>query len=264
VQLAYYDESGDDGYPQYSSPFFVLTALYLHYMNWRQSFDAIHRFRRQLKRDYGLPVNTEMHARRFLLNKRPYRALGLSDSTRLDIFGLFCDLTANLDARIVNVVIVKPRVSHVGYRVLDTALTYSIQRIENDLQPRLHPENRFLIITDTGRVGKMRATSRRIQRINFIPSQFGPTSYRSEIKSLIEDPLPKDSKESYFIQLADLVSWVVYLHSIDQTGISQYSNRLAPLISASLVVDWLERLRPSLNTAASRDDPYGIVYHPKK
>lgn len=28
MYIAYYDESGDDGFPAYSSPLFVLTALY--------------------------------------------------------------------------------------------------------------------------------------------------------------------------------------------------------------------------------------------
>jgi hypothetical protein len=263
MQIAYYDESGDDGYPVYSSEFFVLSAIYLHYLNWQPIFETIRDFRRDLKSAFNFPVRMEMHARHFLLNKRPYKDLGISDTDRLEIVGLFCDLIASVDLKIINVVIVKPRICNPQYPVLDTALKYSIQRIENDLNPAINPHEKFMIITDTGRVGKMRKTSRRIQRINFVPSKFSPTSYRREIKSLIEDPLSKDSKESYFIQLADVVTLVVYLHSITETGVGKYPKRLARIVTPIMVSEWMDRLKPSLNLLASSRDPYGIVYHPR-
>lgn len=263
MQIAYYDESGDDGYPQYSSPFFVLTALYLHHLNWRTSFDAIHDFRQNLKSTFGLPIRMELHTKHFILNKGSYVELNISDANRLKIIDLFCDLIASLNVKIINVVIVKERIRKPDYKVLDTALKYSVQRIENDLNPTLNPGERFMIITDIGRVGKMRNTCRRIQRINFIPSKFSPTLYRQEIKSLIEDPLPKDSKESYFIQLADLVSFIIYLHSIAETKIISYPNRLNRLISPDRVEEWMDRLKPAFNLNASNTNPFGVVYHPK-
>lgn len=263
MRIAYYDESGDDGYPQYSSKFFVLSSLYLHYMKWQTTFEEIKEFRRDLKRSFGIPITMEMHAKHFLLNKKPFRALGISDQDRITGIDLFCDLIANLDIKIINIVIVKPRIENVNYEVLDTALKYSIQRIENDLDPTRNPNEKFLIITDPGRVGKMRKTSRKIQRINFIPSKFSPRSYRQEIQSLIEDPLPKDSKESYFIQLVDLVTYIVYLHSITETGIGHFSSRLPTAVATSKVTEWMERLKTALNLRASSRNPYGIVYHPR-
>jgi len=211
MHLAYYDESGDDGYPEQSSPLFALSALYLHHLNWRAAFDRLQDFRRNLKSDFGLTVKLELHTRHFLLNKNPYRSLALADEARIEIINRACDLIAGLDLRIVNIVIVKPRILKPDYDVLDMALTFSIQRIENDLNPDVNPEAKLLIITDEGRIGKMRTTTRRIQRFNPIPSKYGPLPYRKEIRVLIEDPLPKPSKESYFIQLADLVAFVVYL-----------------------------------------------------
>ncbi|WP_204279881.1 hypothetical protein, partial [Serratia marcescens] len=71
------------------------------------------------------------------------------------------------------------------YDVLKNALTYNVQRIENDLN--INPDNRFMIITDEGRVSKMRSTTRQIQKINFIPSMFNYDTYRKEIEKLIED-----------------------------------------------------------------------------
>ena len=263
MYIAYYDETGDDGYPAYSSPLFVLSALYLHYLNWQPIFEAIHDFRRTLRQDFGLPVRLEMHTKPFLLNKNPYRTLGLPEDKRIEIVHLFCDLIAALEIHIVNVVIVKPRIQSPKYHVLDTALTYSIQRIENALNPASYPERKFLIITDSGRVGKMRKTARRIRRINFIPSKFAPRTYRREIQTLIEDPLPKDSRESYFIQLADTISFIVYLHALHATGAGRLSNRLAAIISPVQMGKWMDMLSRSFNLRASSHDAYGIVYHPK-
>jgi len=205
--VAYYDESGDDGFPNYSSPIFVLSALYLYYLNWKEIYEEIYLFRKQLTKDFGLPVKTEFHTKYFLLNKSPYREMNISDSDRILIMDLFCELISDLDLSIVNVVINKKIISSQNYEVLDKSLTYSIQRIENDLN-KIDPAKKFILITDSGRVGKMRKTTRKIQKFNYIPSKFESVSYRKEIKSLIEDPLPKDSKESYFIQISDLIAYI--------------------------------------------------------
>jgi len=262
MQITYYDESGDDGYPAYSSPHFTMSCLYLHYLNWKTTFDDILEFRRNLKASYGFPVKLELHTKHFVLNKKPYKELKLSDAQRINIIDLFCDLIANLDVRIINISIVKDRISNPSYEVLDTALKYSVQRIENDLDPTQNPQERFMIITDPGRVGKMRKTTRRIQRINYIPSKYSPNAYRREIRALIEDPLPKDSKESYFIQLADLVAFIVYHYAILQTGFGKFTNRMPALVNAGKIHDWMDRIKPSINLLATSKDPYGVVFHP--
>jgi len=262
MYISYYDESGDDGYPNYSSILFVLSSIYLHHLNWKDIYNNIHSFRNQLKADFGLPTKIEMHTKKFLLNKNPYRQFDLSDESRILIIDLFCDLISQLDLRIVNVVINKSRISVSKYNVLDRALTYSVQRIENDLK-KLDPTKKFMIITDEGRVGKMRSTTRKIQRINFIPSRYGSESYRNEIKSLIEDPLPKSSKQSYFIQLADLIAYIVYLYMSQKFEIGTRPKRLSKYINHDKIINWMDRLKNSLNTEASGDDEYGIVCYPK-
>ena len=264
MYLAYYDESGDDGHPRTSSPLFVLSAAYLHYLHWKRNYEIIREFRRQLRVAFGIPVKWEFHAKYFILNKRPFRSLDLSNADRVQIISLFCKVIAEMDISIVNVAIVKPRIKRTDYKVLETALKYSIQRIENDLDPIRNPTRKFLIITDSGRVGKMRRTTRKIQVVNFIPSRYGPGTYHQEIRSLIEDPLPKDSKESYFIQISDLVAYLVYLHCLGETGVAAFRTRLRDVANEECVKTWLDMLLPSLNTAAAGDNPYGIVLHPKE
>jgi hypothetical protein len=263
MRIVYFDESGDDGYPHYSSPLFALTAVYMHYLQWQANLGRIREFRSQLRRDYGVPVKTEIHTKYFILNKRPYRGLGLAQSSRLRVIDLLADLVGSLELRVVNVVINKPAIQRDDYQVLDTALRYAVQRIENDLDSRLNPAARFLAVTDEGRVGAMRSTTRRIQRINYIPSRFGAASYRREITTMIEDPLPKDSRESYFIQVADFVAFIVYLYALELTGSGRPHGRMPEEVTSERIGQWMQRMSRSLNTQAAADDRFGVKIHPR-
>ena len=220
-------------------------------------------FRRFLKMEFGFPLKFEIHTRNFILNKKPYGGfLQLENEKRIEILDLYIDFIASLDIQTVNVVINKTAIRQNNYDVLDHALTYSIQRIENHLN-KLDPTSKFMIITDTGRVGKMRKTSRKIQKINFIPSKFNSGLYRQEIRRLIEDPLPKDSDQSYFVQFADLISYVIYHYKRLQLGIGSFPNRFPNDINSEKINYWMNTLKPIFNLQASYSDPYGIVCYPK-
>ena len=258
--IVYYDESGDDGFPETSSPLFVLTALYQHHLNWKENYERVKAFKKQLAHDFPFPFHEELHTREFILNKAPYHLWRIPDGDRARIIDLYCQIAAQLEVKIINLVILKERLQKKDIDVLDIALTYSVQRIENDLAT--DAQNRFEIITDWGRVGKMRKTTRRVQKINFIPSKFGPTPRRQEIQKLIEDPLPKDSSESYFIQLADLVACVVSFYAVVSQNVARLPNRLPKVVDVGRIREWMDSLKPVLNLKAAGDDEYGVKFHP--
>ena len=263
MYLAYFDESGDDGYPKYSSELFVLTSIYMHYQNWKENYEVLHSFRKQLKTDFNLPVKTEFHTKQFITNKNPYRQFALSDAERKEILFLFFECLRSLDLKVINVVINKKNISTgTRYPVLSNALTYNVQRIENDLR-KIDTAHKFMIITDEGRVGKMRKITRRIQRINFIPSKYNPQAYRSEIKQLIEDPLPKPSNESYFIQVADMIAYITYLFSVRKYNGITWPRRVLNVLSYGDERKLLERIEGNLNLEASPQEEFGIVHYPK-
>jgi hypothetical protein len=264
MYIAYFDESGDDGIINSSSEFFILTSVYMHFQSWKSNFERIHSFRKQIKETYGLPIYLEMKGKDLLLNKRPIRSFNLSQERRMEILDQLVSCITTLNLSCINVIINKSKITGFEYDILDNALNYNIQRIENDIS-NMGPEHRFLIISDEGRVGKMRKTTRRIQRINWIPSKFSTSSYRKEIEKLIEDPLPKDSKDSYFIQIADLISWLAFLYSKRMIVNSRWANRLENLLTFSQIQNWLNLLKDNniLNIRASNDNEYGFVIYPK-
>ena len=72
-----------------------------------------------------------------------YRPYGWSDEQRRQ---LLIDLTkhiSSLEIKAINVIIDKEKILTSDYQVLKTALTYNIQRIENDSAGKWH----YLIIT---------------------------------------------------------------------------------------------------------------------
>ncbi len=265
MYLAYYDESGDDGYPNYASPLFVLTSIYIHESDWRKAFDDIREFRRKLRDYCGLPVKIEIHAKYFLLNKKPYRQFDIPDEKRISAVTSLCKLLAFLPVQIVNVAIDKPAIMNKGvreYGVLNRCLNYSLQRVENDLT-RNAAGNHFMMITDEGRVGKMRNVAREIRAYNYIPSMFSTGAYRRDSRLLIEDPVPKNSSESYFIQLCDVVAYIVYQHKLLELGRGSMPNRMPPEVNEDKLKKWLDLMGTSLNRRASRRDAYGIVTYPR-
>jgi hypothetical protein len=262
MYLSYFDETGDDGYPKYSSKLFVLTSIYMHHQNWKDNFSILLNLRKTLKSKFNLPIKVEIHTKQLILNKNPYRELNLSTNDRVLIMKEISLAISSLEIQSVNVCIDKIKINEKNSKryknILDSALNFNIQRIENDLRKK-DPGTKFIMITDEGRVGKMRMTTRKIQTINFIPSRYSPESYRNEIKLLIEDPLPKNSKESFFIQIVDFISYFIYLYSIKK---EDWNNRLNWL-DEKTVYEILKNIEPILNLNASSGNNFGIVRYPK-
>jgi hypothetical protein len=259
MHLAYYDEAGDDGFPAHSSPLFVLAAFYQADLHWHENHRILVDFKHALAADFPIPFKEELHTRELLLNKMPYHAWNLSDEERIEIVTRWCKLVSQLNGRAIVTAVIKPRIKASRFNVLDKALSYSIQRIENDLAE--NTANRFLIITDEGRVGPMRRTSRRMQAINYLPSKFGEP-YRREIKLLIEDPLPKSSTQSYFVQIADLLACLSYWLVLVDSGAGTLHNRMPKGLDRAKLGEWFEILRPVLNEKANPRHPHGIVEIP--
>ncbi|OIP98194.1 hypothetical protein AUK40_01850 [Candidatus Wirthbacteria bacterium CG2_30_54_11] len=83
--IAYFDETGDDGFPEYSSPAFVLTSITVHHQDWKSVYECLHAFRKILKDRYDFPVKIELHTRDFLRAKGAYHAMGYPETERLEI-----------------------------------------------------------------------------------------------------------------------------------------------------------------------------------
>ena len=259
MRIVYCDETGDDGLVSTSSNTFTLTSLYMPVDSWQKNYDAVKQLRQQLKIDYGFHLNQEMHTKHFLTDKNPYRDYKWTPEQKKEMLKRFAIMIASLDIKIINVIIDKENIVTENYNILEKALTYNIQRIENDSDGNW----RYLIITDEGRIAPMRKSARAIRVFNPIHSQFGGF-INKPIQYLVEDVLEKDSKESFFIQICDFVSYFVHLYYKTRYKNEAIPNRAKKIIDYKFIGNVMATFENGnvLNTKASTNK-YGLVIYPK-
>lgn len=260
--IAYFDETGDDGLIKSSSEDFILTSMYTKSSNWQTNHNAMKNCRAILKEKYGFHSTVEMHTKHFLTDKNPYRNYGWTKEEKQQILIAFTKCIAEqMDISFVNVIIDKTKIKRSDYKILENALTYNIQRIENDSNKNWN----YIIITDKGRLAPMRKTARAIRAFNPIQSQYSKDSVNQPIVGLIEDILEKDSSESYFIQICDFVSYFVHLYYKCIVKGNPLPSRVANVIDKKFVEKVMITLKyyEKLNLKASPNDKYGLVVYPK-
>lgn len=258
--LVYYDETGDDGCNTKSSDTFILTSVYMHSTDWKENYYKIKELRRTLKNDFGFHVSQEMHTKYFLTDKDPYRQYNWTEEQKKQILIEFIRTISNLNIQVVNVIIDKTKIRTTNYNVLENALKYNIQRIENTSANKWN----YIIITDEGRISPMRKTARAMRVYNPIQSKFNSSSTNKPIQNMIEDILDKNSKESSFIQVCDFISYFTHLYFNLKTG-RKIPNRVAKLIDESFINSTFATFKSGniLNTKASSANNLGLVIYPK-
>lgn len=258
--IVYFDETGDDGANTLSSKQFVLTSIYLNADCWQENYNKIREFRKNLKKKYGLHIKEEIHTKHLVRDKGMYRSYGWNNDQRKQLLIDITKLISSLDIRVINVIIDKERIKNTDYPVLKNALTYNIQRIENDSAGKWH----YLIITDEGRLAPMRKTAREIRAFNPIQSHFGGYQ-NSPIKGLIEDIMAKESTESYFIQICDFVSFFtdLYYRVVDKK--EKLPKRVERIVDEEFIRRVMVTFKKGnvLNLKASNTHPFGYVIYPK-
>lgn len=278
MYLSYFDEAGDDGLAnlQHSSQLFTLTSIYMEESVWRDNFDGLRNIRKEIQTRHSLKPSIELHTMKFLKGKGVYWDDGIGGCPwgaveRIEILDEYFQGVSELNLKIINVAIDKvnlvSRSDMLNYwdGVLDIALTYNINRIEMDLKgmEEDHGEtNRFIVITDRGRVGPMASITRKRQIYNPTPSNY-KKSYSFLIERIVEDPMPKDSKKSVFVQLADAITTILLLYVRKKFNAGKsWSNQIPGVLDMSKIEDWFDTLKPILNEKARPSAKYGVVYEP--
>ena len=160
--IAYFDETGDDGNNTNSSDIFLLTSMYMPMNSWQRNYEIMTDLKKRLKEKYGFYIKEEMHTKHFLCDKDPYRKYNWNKEQKQKILVEFTLAISKLDAKFIDVMIDKRKIKKSDYKVLENALTYNIQRIENDSNGKWN----YIIITDKGRISPMRKTARSIRAYN--------------------------------------------------------------------------------------------------
>lgn len=205
MRLAYVDESGDAGYN--GSRSYTLGCVMIDATAWPDAFESIVQFRRFVRNRFGILVRAELKANFLLRGSGSLNGLGLGERIRHDIYRQHLRLAPKLGLDVFAVVICKDKILKQTMNPRDLAWEYLIQRLERMSTKANEP---VMILHDEGDSSRIRTLVRKARKINMPGSAFGSGRLSNPARLIIDDPVPRDSKQSYFIQLADLSAFAAY------------------------------------------------------
>lgn len=204
----YVDESGDVGTVRSPSYYFVLSAMVVHESAWWNLLDDVVIFRRKLRDVYGLRMKEEIHASDFVTGRPKLRAT-IPRNYRLDLLKRCLQwLSSRNDISVFSV-----RCNKSGRAdVFDFTWRVLIQRFENTLGynnfPTPQTDDKGIIIADDTHAHKLTTLLREMRRYNQVPSMVPGSGARSlTLRSVIEDPVFRNSANSYLHQMTDIIAY---------------------------------------------------------
>lgn len=245
MYLMFVDESGDVGQVGSNGNYFVLSAIVIHETNWLKFLDELIEFRKYLKIRYGVNPKEEIHASE-MINRRGPLNQRIAKNDRLDILKKCLDWLNHRDY-----ISIFSACCNKGAQAPDTdifKLTWDrfLQRFETTLTYNNFPgnfsNNKGIIISDDTNGGKLTKLIRLKRRFNPIPNAAhqGPGYRNLTVNNIIEDPVLRDSGDSYFHQMVDVVAYFARQQYepnkyIKKKGAANYYGRLHNVLNQHVV-----------------------------
>jgi hypothetical protein len=252
VHLAYIDESGD---PTGDSKTYALGCVLIDGDVWPDAFDKVLGFRRWLRTRFSVPVRAELRANNILRNSGDFEKLALGEDLRHTIYRQTMRLHSKIGAQTFAVVVRKRELTAARPELnsRDVAWDYLLQRLRNvSVYPPTGPTT-ILLIHDEGDAATVRKLARKARRAGTAGSMFGTGSLRIPFARLLDDPVPRQSVHSYFVQLADFAAYAAFRRLYPPPP------RLMPIVDETT---WDELGDARRAEVTNSRDPVGIVHWP--
>ncbi|WP_158375631.1 DUF3800 domain-containing protein [Cellulosimicrobium cellulans] len=205
--LAYVDETGDTGSvteTKGATKCYGLGCVLVPVDHWPAAFNGLTELRQALRHAYRLPVRAEVKANYLIRGGGPIRPLGLSPRERHLIYRAHLRSLHDLSMRAFSIVIDKEQAGISGRECLEMAWQTLLQRLE-----RLSTSEgvAIMVVHDAGENDEIRKYFRKARRFLTAGRAAGGGGFQFAADRFIDDPTPRDSAASYFIQMADLVAY---------------------------------------------------------
>ena len=251
MYLMYVDESGDTGFINSPSNYFILSGMAVHELRWKDCLTRLYEFKKRIASNFNLRIHEEIRAARMM--SRPGDLIKIKKNDRLTILRHFINDIATLpEISIINVVVNKADKS--GLDIFDMAWRTLIQRFENTISFKnfpgpQNPDDRGMIFPDEGEAKKLKNLLRRMRYYNPVPFEASPEYRNLNVQYIIEDPSHRNSQDSFFIQAVDTVAYFLHQKIQPNSYIRKKGAR-----------NYFDRIDGVLCKIASKTDPQGIVW----
>lgn len=206
--IAYVDESGDSGYDQESSTFYVLGALVIHEDQWNDFHENAIAFLKGVKQKYCRKSSkpTEIHLKEFQNGQRGWQKTNL-----VNYHNDFADFLNKNSVVVFGIAICKRNIKHSDANPLpQTAIGFLLERLSGYIK-NLEKEREKILVTVDNSSQELHAKWRNAVRFfKERGSNYLPAGQFSEY--IIEEAVFVDSKTSPEIQLADSIAGFIKLY----------------------------------------------------
>lgn len=152
-------------------------------------------------------MRAEIKANYLLRNSGDLRRFGLGAGARRIIYRAHMQQLERLPARAFAVVVDKRKSAPTTAGCFDLAWEALLQRLERTSTTE---KATFAVVHDEGENDSIRRWVRKARRYLTAGSAFGTGSFQHAARLLVDDPVPRRSHHSYFVQAADLVAYAAF------------------------------------------------------
>lgn len=257
MKLVYVDESGSFNDSSYrpgitwvspgvrATTHFVLTAVIMDSTDWRANFQRFKKLRQNIKDQYGVPISECLHATELVAGQEKWAHINrkpILRDKRLSLLKMMLHEYGQWGSfQIIAVAVDKG--SPVSSISPATCREMAYENLLNRLNLTIQED--FMLIHDGAEDLAVIRQARKLQVMHMVNGQNRP------IKHLLEDPLFKIGRHSYFLQAVDQIAYSL-LH---------YYDRRANADLAEFVIETkiLERLGVAAACHATRATLPGVV-----
>lgn len=200
MHLLYVDESGDPGIINSPTKYFILSAIIIHELRWKDVLSSLVDFRKSLKATKGIKIREEIHCSELI--NRPGDLKRIPRNERVDIIKK-CIVWLNNQPDISIFSVCVNKTNKKKSDVFEIAWTTLIQRFENTIEAGNFngPKNdheRGIILSDDTDSKRLTHLIRKMRHYNAIPNNpMHGLGYRDlTLKYVVEDPIFRNSSNA--------------------------------------------------------------------
>lgn len=196
MYLIYIDESYDETHYAYS-------AIFINAFRWNDYFNYLLTWRADWYENHQVPLDYELHATKFIGGRGDFPSVKNKEFRANLFYEAIGRIEKMDDVKIINAITGNKKKHMLLFE-------YMLNRINRTLEEH---NACGVLICDEGNENKLTSILRKMKKSNPIPADeyhrqhMGYYERDIPLHHIIEDPLFKTSKSSYFIQLADFLAF---------------------------------------------------------